>query len=107
MPADDARHACVERVDASRVRTATRFAALVGRRTGFQGCLQFGVDRLVLAVVLLVDRHDPLTDAAVQRLCLLRSLRGIADEFDAGARSEEHTSELQSLMRISYAVFCL
>src|SRR3546814_5763639 len=28
-------------------------------------------------------------------------------ESDAGLRSEEHTSELQSLMRISYAVFCL
>src|SRR3546814_8588658 len=27
--------------------------------------------------------------------------------FAPGARSEEHTSELQSLMRISYAVFCL
>src|SRR3546814_5905958 len=27
--------------------------------------------------------------------------------FLAGQRSEEHTSELQSLMRISYAVFCL
>src|SRR3546814_2575858 len=26
---------------------------------------------------------------------------------EAGPRSEEHTSELQSLMRISYAVFCL
>src|SRR3546814_4505036 len=26
---------------------------------------------------------------------------------DVPARSEEHTSELQSLMRISYAVFCL
>src|SRR3546814_8717390 len=26
---------------------------------------------------------------------------------DVGHRSEEHTSELQSLMRISYAVFCL
>src|SRR3546814_7695911 len=26
---------------------------------------------------------------------------------DAAQRSEEHTSELQSLMRISYAVFCL
>src|SRR3546814_2261674 len=26
---------------------------------------------------------------------------------DGGTRSEEHTSELQSLMRISYAVFCL
>src|SRR3546814_9658316 len=30
------------------------------------------------------------------------------DERDPqGSRSEEHTSELQSLMRISYAVFCL
>src|SRR3546814_6826516 len=30
------------------------------------------------------------------------------DQADAfGRRSEEHTSELQSLMRISYAVFCL
>src|SRR3546814_8627592 len=31
----------------------------------------------------------------------------IEDDADARARSEEHTSELQSLMRISYAVFCL
>src|SRR3546814_15138430 len=31
-------------------------------------------------------------------------LSGIGDH---GSRSEEHTSELQSLMRISYAVFCL
>src|SRR3546814_2272266 len=29
------------------------------------------------------------------------------DVADVAARSEEHTSELQSLMRISYAVFCL
>src|SRR3546814_3874090 len=45
------------------------------------------------------------------------SLRGVhprstlpsAAEFanQVGDRSEEHTSELQSLMRISYAVFCL
>src|SRR3546814_8246045 len=33
---------------------------------------------------------------------LLRRLR-----FELSDRSEEHTSELQSLMRISYAVFCL
>src|SRR3546814_6429894 len=36
---------------------------------------------------------------------------GIAFAIDLGGpqegRSEEHTSELQSLMRISYAVFCL
>src|SRR3546814_6556784 len=36
---------------------------------------------------------------------LRRSERGTA--FVEFARSEEHTSELQSLMRISYAVFCL
>src|SRR3546814_2254079 len=28
-------------------------------------------------------------------------------DYDTEGRSEEHTSELQSLMRISYAVFCL
>src|SRR3546814_4364396 len=39
--------------------------------------------------------HDRLHPAAPDRRA-----RG-------GARSEEHTSELQSLMRISYAVFCL
>src|SRR3546814_6629581 len=33
---------------------------------------------------------------------------GVTDTFTAlSDRSEEHTSELQSLMRISYAVFCL
>src|SRR3546814_10618550 len=33
---------------------------------------------------------------------------GVLGEYGIGAqRSEEHTSELQSLMRISYAVFCL
>src|SRR3546814_5932426 len=32
---------------------------------------------------------------------------GIAGQFLIGPRSEEHKSELQSLMRISYAVFCL
>src|SRR3546814_9989101 len=39
---------------------------------------------------------------AFRMLAGLKGLRGTA--FD---RSEEHTSELQSLMRISYAVFCL
>src|SRR3546814_1705233 len=40
---------------------------------------------------------------------VVRLLRRPDDEGDAGQgqRSEEHTSELQSLMRISYAVFCL
>src|SRR3546814_6217442 len=36
-----------------------------------------------------------------------RQRRGVAAAVDRRRRSEEHTSELQSLMRISYAVFCL
>src|SRR3546814_9522135 len=32
---------------------------------------------------------------------------GVGDRLLLDIRSEEHTSELQSLMRISYAVFCL
>src|SRR3546814_3895478 len=38
--------------------------------------------------------------------CARRDLAGAAGCIATG-RSEEHTSELQSLMRISYAVFCL
>src|SRR3546814_7883003 len=37
----------------------------------------------------------------------LRVVGHLAAMCSAQARSEEHTSELQSLMRISYAVFCL
>src|SRR3546814_5556445 len=37
----------------------------------------------------------------------LRCLGCRAGGYAAGWRSDEHTSELQSLMRISYAVFCL
>src|SRR3546814_5266447 len=33
--------------------------------------------------------------------------RGVKLRVSMSGRSEEHTSELQSLMRISYAVFCL
>src|SRR3546814_6585887 len=33
--------------------------------------------------------------------------RDVKGTLAPGQRSEEHTSELQSLMRISYAVFCL
>src|SRR3546814_3504393 len=36
-----------------------------------------------------------------------RQFGPVHDQVDVPVRSEEHTSELQSLMRISYAVFCL
>src|SRR3546814_4140612 len=42
-----------------------------------------------------------------RQLWLQRAERLLADRQIGEARSEEHTSELQSLMRNSYAVFCL
>src|SRR3546814_4719650 len=43
---------------------------------------------------------------AEYRPSMIGNIRGIAAQ-PMERRSEEHTSELQSLMRISYAVFCL
>src|SRR3546814_7333077 len=46
--------------------------------------------------------------SAVREKMMERSLLQRIEAFlKESARSEEHTSELQSLMRISYAVFCL
>src|SRR3546814_7284802 len=44
---------------------------------------------------------------ACERIVPVRGRGSRAAERGDGVRSEEHTSELQSLMRISYAVFCL
>src|SRR3546814_2258884 len=44
---------------------------------------------------------------SVLALVALASLPGVVSGAESASRSEEHTSELQSLMRISYAVFCL
>src|SRR3546814_5115151 len=41
------------------------------------------------------------------RAWLMVAVNGARVWPGGGSRSEEHTSELQSLMRISYAVFCL
>src|SRR3546814_1041231 len=65
------------------------------------------------AFMLLLDRQE--RDVAASLLQdLIRSFTNmdiadpVAGLFDRQeGRSEEHTSELQSLMRISYAVFCL
>src|SRR3546814_4776342 len=55
------------------------------------------VEQAADAVAAEIAHH-----AVTMRLGML--LDGVADVAE---RSEEHTSELQSLMRISYAVFCL
>src|SRR3546814_10331847 len=77
------------------------------------------VDDRFVAVARQVPHHDlvALLDLLAANLPVLQrsaahvSQRRLpADDFRHHAgdqRSEEHTSELQSLMRISYAVFCL
>src|SRR3546814_3741674 len=45
-------------------------------------------------------QEEMMTQISVMMMMMMRKNR-------SGHRSEEHTSELQSLMRISYAVFCL
>src|SRR3546814_2114024 len=47
-------------------------------------------------------RIAPLSPVVIQVVGCCRTAK-----VPASGRSEEHTSELQSLMRISYAVFCL
>src|SRR3546814_13561733 len=72
---------------------------VIGVVTGMQGTRRFFVD------VVGEDAHSGTTplsrrkDAFVAATDMARALRDL--------RSEEHTSELQSLMRLSYAVFCL
>src|SRR3546814_1623286 len=46
-------------------------------------------------------------DGVIGHTLLIDGVDDFKLEVEANGRSEEHTSELQSLMRISYAVFCL
>src|SRR3546814_3586440 len=54
------------------------------------------------------DRHAGRVERHDHHAVLLVAMRaGIGQSHEDHERSEEHTSELQSLMRNSYAVFCL
>src|SRR3546814_12203729 len=52
-------------------------------------------------------RQDEVRIVAGDQLPDQQAANDRNDLQKSGSRSEEHTSELQSLMRISYAVFCL
>src|SRR3546814_2047337 len=77
-------------------RSARRSGRLLPHRWRHSGPQGRGPDR----------PDDRIGDAAAQAGCQTRR-RPQEDRPDGRSRSEEHTSELQSLMRISYAVFCL
>src|SRR3546814_7881571 len=74
------------------------------------------IARNAAAAVQFLGRENVLQDQVVKRRAAGRvaagnhGFRGCAGRAGKGgstSRSEEHTSELQSLMRTSYAVFCL
>src|SRR3546814_7396605 len=58
--------------------------------------------------VLIVDGSAGTAAKRSAAMSVVRvGLHPVGYQTESFARSEEHTSELQSLMRISYAVFCL
>src|SRR3546814_9481724 len=87
-----------------------RTAAMIDALRAFIEAHQAVLSLVILAAMFvgfLMERL-PATVIAILGACACLAL-GIldADGLYSVFRSEEHTSELQSLMRISYAVFCL
>src|SRR3546814_1245675 len=81
-----------------------RIGAQVEKRSvGCQNTADLGEQ---VAAVHLADPGDDRTEFLGELLARLEEDALLAVESQR-QRSEEHTSELQSLMRISYAVFCL
>src|SRR3546814_2869282 len=58
-------------------------------------------------LVTLTDTFTSLVASPHRSVVCARNNVSVASLQRSNRRSEEHTSELQSLMRISYAVFCL
>src|SRR3546814_7041917 len=97
-------------LDGTLLDTSADLAAAVNHTLDGAGCPRLAIDRVkahiggggrrMLALSLAeAGRDEAGLDALYERM--------LAFYADNIARSEEHTSELQSLMRISYAVFCL
>src|SRR3546814_9091965 len=81
-------------------------------RFQIQARLAVGPRPSLTQIVAEPHRHAGRADAHRRIHGFLRSCAGSparlsADASSGRGRSEEHTSELQSLMRTSYAVFCL
>src|SRR3546814_5595158 len=68
----------------------------------------FGRDGIITALQLVWNAPE-IAKGVLKALALTQAteIDDAADAQPGKIRSEEHTSELQSLMRISYAVFCL
>src|SRR3546814_1235636 len=96
--------------DTTRVRSSHRLSVLVRRSARAISCGVMAQQKLVVPQLkarhaVHADPRDRVTTAFAFD-CDAAGL-GPAHLWNTNDRSEEHTSELQSLMRISYAVFCL
>src|SRR3546814_7410464 len=60
-----------------------------------------------VAILLRKAETEHVTMPEEVAFFIAKHLRSNVRELEGALRSEEHTSELQSLMRIQYAVFCL
>src|SRR3546814_5008866 len=79
-----------------------------GGQTIAEGIAVKNIGRLTLAVIREhVAELMRVEEAAIERaIGLLASIEKVIAEGAGAVRSEEHTSDLQSLLRISSAVFC-
>src|SRR3546814_6811003 len=84
-----------------------RRSGTAGRLSGVPQPAQVDLGRSDAVAAAALRAVERLVGAPDQRLRGFRRLARGGDPDRDGDRSEEHTSELQSLMRISYAVFCL
>src|SRR3546814_2109876 len=57
--------------------------------------------------IIAIERREAGDEGFLRQVHRLVGIADLPHDEPINARSEEHTSELQSLMRISYAVFCL
>src|SRR3546814_10066133 len=82
---------------------------LLAAHTKLEGRISLQFQHDEGAVQLLIAQVEHGRGGSPETGLLVRGMaKANADaQGDFAARSEEHTSELQSLMRISYAVFCL
>src|SRR3546814_1458818 len=85
-----------------------RSARLMGRATASVTSEFFARYHMDRGVKLMLRRYPSAFEGENGRVCavVLEDGERIATDTVLMARSEEHTSELQSLMRISYAVCC-
>src|SRR3546814_6798546 len=79
------------------------------------GWAGYSEDEETLTRVFLSPQHKACAQAVMSAMraagmtARIDAIGNVVGRYEAAGheRSEEHTSELQSLMRISYAVFCL